>query len=373
MRKAQTIIEVLTTYSWTILIILVFLAILYYYRLFEPSRLVPETCSFGPGISCTTFKFQQKDPTSSAKRLLLVFSNGLGHDIVFENNSAIATAEGVGRIGAWNYSGICNPVRFVVKGGDQFVCIFDIDDTDVVLSLGKNVKFKLQVTYIDCATDFCYIKTGGCARGSRRMIYGEVTVKYAPYTYLEYCGNGFCNATAGETNASCSIDCQTPKLVPLINVTSPVNYLGACNIGYYHKLNVSLNFTIGPSDSNTAYSLDDGRCVGIQGNTSIPGPLSKGMHNVTVHADWNSSSIVVFKYCLGDLNHNGLVDMSDGALLSNRYGCNCSCTCGPCTCGTGSGYCWDTASIADLNEDCVVNKTDLDLLFSLIGTNCLPC
>jgi hypothetical protein len=285
-------------------------------------------------------------------RLLLIFSNGLGHSIALENNTALLTTEGVGKAGVWNYTGTCNPNTFVIKGGDQFVCRFDIDDTEVVPTFGKNVRFKSQIQYIDCETDIHYISTGGCARGSRRTIYGEILTPYVPYTYLEYCGNGFCNATAGENESTCSMDCQIGRPIPIINVTSPVNYINSVPpVGYYYKQNIPLNFTIDPASSRLAYSLDGARDVTLRGNTSIPGPLSNGGHSLTVYADWNSSLAVAFRYCLGDINMDYRVDSMDVILLAIRFGT---------VCGDAN---YDPA--VDLNDDCAINQTDVDIF--LVG------
>jgi len=136
--------------------------------------------------------------------LLLIFSNGLGHDIAFESDKAIVTTEGVGKVGVWNYVGTCTPVRVVIKGGGQFACRFNINDTEAVPSFGKNVRFRIQIQYINCDTDPYYPFIGGCTRGSRKTIYGELFTLYKPYTYSQYCGDGYCNSSIGETITTCT-------------------------------------------------------------------------------------------------------------------------------------------------------------------------
>jgi hypothetical protein len=77
-----------------------------------------------------------------------------------------------------------------------------------------------------------------------------------------------------------------------------------------------------------------------------------------MYGDWNFSSTVIFRYCLADIDGGGRRDSTDMGIISARWDCNCTngCPSGP----------WDAeASNVDLNDDCVVDNKDLDILTSL--------
>jgi hypothetical protein len=54
-KRAQAALEFLTTYAWAFVVILITIASLYYFGVFDFSRFVPEKCQFSPQFACTDF------------------------------------------------------------------------------------------------------------------------------------------------------------------------------------------------------------------------------------------------------------------------------------------------------------------------------
>ena len=53
--KSQAALEFLTTYGWAFLVILIMIAALSYFGILNPSKLLPDRCTFGPEFSCTDY------------------------------------------------------------------------------------------------------------------------------------------------------------------------------------------------------------------------------------------------------------------------------------------------------------------------------
>lgn len=61
MKRGQSALEFLMTYGWAILIILVMIAALVYFGVFNPSRLTPERCSATPGFGCSDYQITETE------------------------------------------------------------------------------------------------------------------------------------------------------------------------------------------------------------------------------------------------------------------------------------------------------------------------
>jgi uncharacterized protein (UPF0333 family) len=81
-RKAQAAMEFLMTYGWAILVVLVAIGALAYFGVLSPSKFVPDTCQFGPGISCDDFKVTTTGAT-------FIIRNGMGQDITVYGLKAV--------------------------------------------------------------------------------------------------------------------------------------------------------------------------------------------------------------------------------------------------------------------------------------------
>ncbi|MEK6963889.1 MAG: hypothetical protein AABX70_05660 [Nanoarchaeota archaeon] len=84
MKRGQSALEFLMTYGWAILIILVMIAALVYFGVFNPSRLTPERCTAVPGFGCNDY---QMNSDGSANFLI---ANAKGDSITLTSTTAFS-------------------------------------------------------------------------------------------------------------------------------------------------------------------------------------------------------------------------------------------------------------------------------------------
>ena len=81
--KSQAALEFLTTYAWAFLVILIVIAALYYFGIFDFSKFLEQKCSFPSQFECLDFVFKGDDPYGQANdeiRFKLV--NGIGENLM---------------------------------------------------------------------------------------------------------------------------------------------------------------------------------------------------------------------------------------------------------------------------------------------------
>jgi hypothetical protein len=83
-KKSQAALEFLTTYAWAFLIILIMIAALAYFGIFQPGKLLPDRCNFGTEIDCIDYRVTAPGTDTFDLRL----KNSLGEPIVIP---AVAT------------------------------------------------------------------------------------------------------------------------------------------------------------------------------------------------------------------------------------------------------------------------------------------
>jgi len=74
MKKGQAAMEFLMTYGWAILVVLVAIGALAYFGVLSPQRFLPQSCQFGSGLGCESFKI-------ATDGIRVVMRNGLGQDL----------------------------------------------------------------------------------------------------------------------------------------------------------------------------------------------------------------------------------------------------------------------------------------------------
>jgi len=77
--KSQAALEFLTTYGWAFLVILVMIGAIAYFGIFNPSKLLPNRCNFGPEFPC--LDYQIKDLGANTDELRLRMKNTGGDKI----------------------------------------------------------------------------------------------------------------------------------------------------------------------------------------------------------------------------------------------------------------------------------------------------
>ncbi|MEK6947341.1 MAG: hypothetical protein AABX32_07080 [Nanoarchaeota archaeon] len=75
-KRAQAALEFLTTYGWAILVILVMIGTLAYFGILNPSKVLPNRCTFGAEFQCQDYQI-----SATANTLRLRLKNGVGEPI----------------------------------------------------------------------------------------------------------------------------------------------------------------------------------------------------------------------------------------------------------------------------------------------------
>ena len=110
--KGQTALEYLITYGWAILVILVVLAVLWYYGVFNPAKWSGESVSEG-----SAFKVVDKKLDAGAKTLSLLFGDKTGSqtiisqvDVSVDLTGTVAVAALIGTIPAGGQMAAASPI-----------------------------------------------------------------------------------------------------------------------------------------------------------------------------------------------------------------------------------------------------------------------
>ena len=76
-KRAQAAMEFLMTYGWAILVVLIAIGALAYFGVLNPSRFLPQKCTFSAGVSCGDFILSAGGDT-----LKLALTNNLGEGVL---------------------------------------------------------------------------------------------------------------------------------------------------------------------------------------------------------------------------------------------------------------------------------------------------
>ncbi len=80
-KKGQGALEFLMTYGWAFLVILIMIGALAYFGILDPTKFLPDRCSFGSEVTC------RDTAVSSAGDVSLRLVNGLGISVQVKNFS----------------------------------------------------------------------------------------------------------------------------------------------------------------------------------------------------------------------------------------------------------------------------------------------
>lgn len=70
-KKGQSALEFLTTYGWAFLVALIMIGALAYFGVLDPSRYLPERCTFGNEITCNDYLISETADPSEVKLSLI--------------------------------------------------------------------------------------------------------------------------------------------------------------------------------------------------------------------------------------------------------------------------------------------------------------
>jgi len=145
--KAQAALEFLTTYGWAFLVILVMIAALAYFGILNPSKLLPDRCSFGTEMECMDYKITSGATGSINLRL----KNNVGETIT-TTEIVVSTDKTASLCTA---SDISNWQRGTVQDLTFSDCNFDGEG----MVAGDKGKVDLEITYYAVKSGSTYAHT----------------------------------------------------------------------------------------------------------------------------------------------------------------------------------------------------------------------
>lgn len=145
--KAQSAIELLTTYSWALLIITIFVAVVVVLSV-APSgvQTLPFTCTIQPSLPCQDSVLLAAAGTTPIT-YYITFTNQLATPVTFPVNAFNVSTTSLGVLGSQYSNGDCYPTFALV--GSPVVCKAQIAGT-VQPPLGSNINTEFTLQYGVC-------------------------------------------------------------------------------------------------------------------------------------------------------------------------------------------------------------------------------
>lgn len=145
--QAQAALEFLTTYGWAFLVILVMIAALAYFGILNPSKLLPDRCSFGTEIECMDYKITSGATGSINLRL----KNNVGETIttteIKASTDKAASFCTVSNIANWQ------------RGTVQDLTFSSCDFVSEGMVKGDKGKVDIEITYYSVKSGSTYAHT----------------------------------------------------------------------------------------------------------------------------------------------------------------------------------------------------------------------
>jgi len=127
--------EFLMSYGWAILVVLVVIGALAYFGVLSPQKLLPDKCTFPPGLVCEDYSL------STAGGVQMVLSNGMGKTISIADIEVIDAADPSAIVCA---PGGLTP-QTVANGARSSTITCGAGST--VLNVGSKQKLNVKITY----------------------------------------------------------------------------------------------------------------------------------------------------------------------------------------------------------------------------------
>lgn len=89
MKKGQGALEFLMTYGWAFLVILIMVGALAYFGVLNPSKFLPERCTFGAQVLCKDYLID-----GAAQQVRVVLQNNVGQPIKLTDATNISNVDG---------------------------------------------------------------------------------------------------------------------------------------------------------------------------------------------------------------------------------------------------------------------------------------
>lgn len=137
--KSQAALEFIATYMWAVLVILIMIGALAYFGVLSPSKILPERCTMGQGITCINSRLGRTDIGTGALRLRLRNDAGDSVVITFWNTSSDSsipfTCAAKPATGTW------------VKGEVKDFEFTNCNNDEAGIILGEKAKVNVMIRY----------------------------------------------------------------------------------------------------------------------------------------------------------------------------------------------------------------------------------
>jgi len=164
-KRGQAAMEFLMTYGWAILVVLIAIGALAYFGVLNPSRFLPQKCTFSAGIGCGDFVISDAGVgTLPADTLVVPLTNNLGETVTLAAAAIVATnvdtgaacTEDPAAAQTWYEGQVLDTATAGITGMGITLCGLD------TLVEGQRYRIKVEITY-----------TG--ASGLSHTVTGEIT------------------------------------------------------------------------------------------------------------------------------------------------------------------------------------------------------
>ena len=145
-KKSQAALEFLTTYAWAFVVILIAISALYYFGIFEFSKLLPQRCIFSSQFECLDFSF-----VDDQVRFKLI--NNVGEPLNI-NNIDITNDAAAHLTCTLLDPDISAENPFAWKPGNEMIVTFS-ECKDGVFIKGERTDAQITITYCAPATPGC--------------------------------------------------------------------------------------------------------------------------------------------------------------------------------------------------------------------------
>ena len=141
--------EFLMTYGWAILVVLIVIGALAYFGVLDPSKLLPDKCTFPTGLYCEDYILQSGG--TSDGRIDFVLQNGIGRDI---NITGIWAEESNAQASCSNTTIMAD----IISNGATYTVTLPCPGDS--LYQGTKYKFNLNVSYTYVGSTFEHTMQG---------------------------------------------------------------------------------------------------------------------------------------------------------------------------------------------------------------------
>ncbi len=193
MKKGQGAMEFLAVYGWSILAVLLTGGALAYYGVISPDKFfLPNTCTFGPGISCDDFKID-----GGTKNVYLRLRNGFGKGLTDVSIKAKIGENYCGNSYGDNLESTPSPGMITDGGTEDFFvdCSIILNSVDIN---NKRVNVDLEITYTLAGEYLSHTIAG------EMIVKPEVIVQININQTGNGTGNGTIPPPMNETNQTCT-------------------------------------------------------------------------------------------------------------------------------------------------------------------------